>query len=64
MKSLQEILKANGQNPNQSYQIGKLEFDKTAGCLVYSPPGVNNSKRKSLQVIQSSKNERRAHGPF
>lgn len=64
MKSLQEILKANGQNPNQAYQIGKLEFDKTAGCLVYSPPGVNNSERKSFQVIQSSKNERRAHGPF
>lgn len=64
MKSLQQILKANGQNPNLSYRTGKLEFDKTSGCLVYSPPGVNNSERKSLQVIQSSKNERRAHGPF
>ncbi len=37
MKSLQEILKANGQNPNQAYQTGKFEFDRKAGCLVYSP---------------------------
>ena len=64
MKSLQEILKANGQNPSQAYQTGKLEFDKTAGGLVYRPPGVNNSERKSFQVVQGSKNERRAHGSF
>ena len=46
MKSLQQILKANDQSPNLSYQTGKLEFDKTAGCLVYSPPGVNNSGKE------------------
>jgi len=55
MKSLQQILKANGQNPNLSYRTGKLEFDKTANCLVYKPPGVNNSERKSFQAVQSSK---------
>ncbi len=55
MKSLQQILKANGQNPNRAYQIGKLEFYKTAGCLVYRPPGVNNSGRKNFQAVQSSK---------
>jgi len=55
MKSLQQILKANGQSPNLSYQTGKLEFDKTAGCLVYKPPVVNNSGRKSFQAVQSSK---------
>lgn len=40
MKSLQQILKANGQSPNQAYQTGKFKLDKTAGCLIYSPPEV------------------------
>ena len=34
MKSLQETLKANGQDPIQAIQKGKLEFDKKAGCMV------------------------------
>ena len=55
MKSLQQILKNNGQDPNQANQTGKLEFNKTAGCLVYQPPGINNSERKSFQAVQSFK---------
>ena len=55
MHCLEIILKRNNENPNQAYQIGKLEFDKTAGCLVYKPHGVNNSERKSFQAVQSSK---------
>lgn len=47
MKSLQQILKANEQNSNQAYQSGKLKFSKTAGCLVYNPPGVNNFKKEN-----------------
>ena len=47
MKSLQQILKANGQNSNQAYQSGKLKFSKTAGCLVYNPPSINNSQKES-----------------
>ena len=46
MKSLQQILKANGQNPRQAYQTGQFKFDKTAGCLVYNPSKVNNFKKE------------------
>jgi hypothetical protein len=46
MKSLQQILKANGQNPKQAYQSGKFKFDKTAGCLVYNK--MSTSETKSL----------------
>ncbi len=48
MKSLQEILKANGQNPKQIFQKGKFEYNKRAGCMVYNPPGCNIRKRKRL----------------
>lgn len=50
MKSLQEILKTNGQNPNLAHQTGKLEFCKKYCCLIYCPPGVNNHEGKSSQV--------------
>ncbi len=46
MQNPQQILKSNGQNPNQAFQSGKLKFDKTASCLVYNPPGVNNFKEE------------------
>ncbi len=46
MKSLQEILKENGQNPNLANQTGKLGFCKKARGLVYSPPAFNNSEKQ------------------
>lgn len=54
MKSLQQNLKDNGQDPNLAYQAGKLEFNKKAGCLVYCPPRVDNSKGRNLKAIQDS----------
>ncbi|MFH2059394.1 MAG: hypothetical protein ABIJ59_10900 [Pseudomonadota bacterium] len=49
MHSLETIRKMNGQNPNQARQTGKFRFDKTAGCLVYDPSGVNGfEKEKSV----------------
>jgi hypothetical protein len=50
MKSLQQILKSNGQNLNNAYQTGKLEFDMSIGCLVYRPSRVNEAKRKNFQT--------------
>ena len=57
MKSLQQILKANGQNPNQAYQTGKFKFDKTAGCLVYDPSGVNNFKKEEKRTRKESETQ-------
>ena len=54
MKSLQQILKANGQSPSQAYRTGKLEFDKTAGCLVYSPSKVNNFRKEKKRSRKES----------
>lgn len=55
MKSLQEILKANGQNPNLANQTGKFEFCERAGGLVYIPPGFNNSEnQKKVQLKKVS----------
>ena len=44
MRSLQEILKDNGQDPNLAYQTGEFVFDPKAGCLVYQPPGIKKPK--------------------
>ena len=54
MKSLQQILKANGQNPNQAFQSGKLEFDKKTGCFVYNPPELNNFRRSNKSYKKQS----------
>jgi len=54
MKSLQQILKANGQSPSQAYQPGKFKFDKTAGCLVYIPSGVNNFRKEEKSAKKES----------
>jgi hypothetical protein len=54
MKSLQQILKANGQVPNQVYQKGELTFDKKAGCLVYNPPGIRDRDKEVMQIQKAS----------
>jgi len=54
MKSLQQIIKANGQNPNQAFQAGKLTFDKKVGCLVYNPPGINNFIKENKSAKKES----------
>jgi hypothetical protein len=46
MKSLQQIFKTNGQDPNKAYQAGQFKFDKTAGCQVYNPPKEKKIKSK------------------
>ena len=64
MHCLEIIIKMNNENYNQEHRTDKLEFDKTAGCLVYKPSRVNNPERKNSQAIQSSKNKRGTYGSF
>lgn len=56
MTSIEQILKDNGQNPNQANQTGTFEFSKKAGCLVYQPLGINSPRRCNFKVTQISKN--------
>jgi len=54
MKSLQQILKVNGQSLKQVYQTGKFNFNKTAGCLVHNSPGVNNYRKDNKNTKKES----------
>lgn len=55
MYCLEVIRKMNGESPNEVFTSkSKFKFNKTAGCLVYNPPGVNNFKKEKKRTRKES----------